>query len=85
MWKTLGVAGFRMEYSSAVSVRDYIDLFDKAALQIESRQEGAADDSSRTDDDDEREPHGDGQDDVRAAYHPVVAGQSQCQAGGGLR
>ena len=52
-----------MKFSSAIPLKDYVDLFDKAAQQIESRQE-VFDDVTPTDED------------VRPAYHPVVTGQS---------
>ena len=67
-------SGQRIKYSSAIPLKDYMDLFDKAALQIESRQE-VSDDVTSADDDVLKH----GQDDVRHAFHPVVTGQ--CQAG----
>ncbi|KAK7109488.1 carbohydrate sulfotransferase 15-like [Littorina saxatilis] len=59
--------GQRLEFSSAIPLEHYTDLFDQAALQIEGRPQ-ISDDVTPFDDD-VMIP---GQDDAKPAYHPVV-------------
>lgn len=72
--------GQRLEFSSAIPLEHYTDLFDQAALQIEGRPQ-ISDDVTPFDDD-VMIP---GQDDAKPAYHPVVTGLftafSQIQSG----
>ncbi|KAL8616604.1 hypothetical protein ACOMHN_036636 [Nucella lapillus] len=68
-WWSKNRFGLRLNYSSAISLRDYIDLFDNAALQIENRRhfdDDVNDDVSWSQ----------GRDDVRTEYHPAVTGDA---------